>query len=409
MALLAVAASALAVAACRDGGSTPETHPLPPGLEQVMGQVAGIRGLPAAPGVEVGTVRPEDVRGLLQDTLSEQDKHAFAEMTVLYRLIGVIGPGDDVEDLYLEFAARAVIGFYEPADDDFWLVDGATPLDFDSFDATLRATVAHEFVHALQDERFDLPSLLGRAAGDLDWSLGLSAVLEGDATHHERLWAVQYLPGSPVGGTSGRTISGGSIPAALEREFRFPYESGLDWARLVGALNANAATEAVLGGRRITTAEILHPQLASAGWQPVAVELPDLTKAAGVDWTRESEGSFGEFRLRNFLQLQLEGLPAVRAAEGWAGDRYQFYRDGNHSVAVIRVAFASARDGAEFTGAMAAWFEASGGDVRGEGRTTAVFADGRTVSYRAAGDSVILVFGSNPEIAAKAAALLGTV
>ena len=366
-----------------------------------MGQVAGIRGLPAASGVEVGTVRREDVRGLLQDTLSEQDKHAFAEMTVLYRLIGVIGPGDDVEDLYLEFAARAVIGFYEPADDDFWLVDGATPIDFDSFDATLRATVAHEFVHALQDGRFDLPSLLGRAAGDLDWSLGLSAVLEGDATHHERLWAVQYLPGSPVGGTSGRTISGGSIPAALEREFRFPYEAGLDWASLVGALNANAATEAVLGGRRITTAEILHPQLASAGWGPETVDLPDLSS---LGWKRTSSGSFGEFRLRNVLQLQLDGLRSVAAAEGWAGDRVDVYEAADQSVAVIRVAFASDADLAQFRAAVDDWLVAAGATAAGP---ASELRDGRGLAVSALSPTeAVLIFATNPETGSKALAAL---
>jgi hypothetical protein len=366
-----------------------------------MGQVAGIRGLPAASGVEVGTVRREDVRGLLQDTLSERDKRAFAEMTALYRLVGVIGPGDDVEDLYLEFAARAVIGFYEPADDDFWLVDGATPIDFDSFDATLRATVAHEFVHALQDERFDLPSLLGRAAGDLDWSLGLSAVLEGDATHHERLWAVQYLPGSPVGGTSGRTVSGGSIPAALEREFRFPYEAGLDWASLVGALNANAATEAVLGGRRITTAEILHPQLASAGWQPGTVDLPDLS---GLGWKRTSSGSFGEFRLRNVLQLQLDGLRSVAAAEGWAGDGVDVYEAADQSVAVIRVAFASNAELAQFRGAVDDWLVAAGATAGGP---SSELRDGRGLAVSALSPTeAVLIFATNPEIANKALAAL---
>ena len=174
----------MALTACRDSG--PNTQPLTPELDAVMAQVAELRGLPPARDIEAGTVKREDVRKLLSESLSGEDRETFGTLTTLYRLMGLIGGEDDYESLYLDFAAGAVIGFYEPADERFWVVSEESEVDFESFDATLRSTVAHEFVHALQDEAFDLEDLLARSSADLDWSLGLSAVLEGDASFHER-------------------------------------------------------------------------------------------------------------------------------------------------------------------------------------------------------------------------------
>jgi hypothetical protein len=218
--------------------------------------------------------------------------------------------------------------------------------------------------------------------------------------YYERLWATEYLPGSDVGGTTIRTTSSGGIPAALERELRFPYESGLDWASLVGAKEGNAATNAVLEGRRITTAEILHPDLTARGFEPSTVALPDISDGLGKDWKRTAGGSFGEFRLRNLLLLHLTGLPAVTGAEGWAGDRFETYgRKDGESLAVIRVAFASEQEAAEFVEAMDHWFASASARGAPEGSTTyAELPGGRAFAISQNGAQITLV--ASPEISA---------
>lgn len=389
----------LVLSACGSSGSPPPGEPLPPGLETVLDQVAALRGLPAPEDVRAATVPRSGVRELLEDTLSDDDRASFQNLSALYRVMGLIAPSDDYESLYLDFAARAVIGFFEPGRDTLWLVNEHGSLDFDAFDPTLRSTVAHELVHAVQDGRYPLPGLLRRAANDPDWSLALNAVIEGDAVHYERLWGAEHLAGQvPPGPELG--VSGSGIPAALERELRFPYDSGLDWADLVGAKDGNAATNAALAGQRITTAQILHPELGS-GWQPATVELPDISKQLGDGWKQASQGPFGEFRLRNLLQLRLAGLPAVAGAAGWAGDQYTLYRRGNDSVAILDVAFDSPENATEFADAMASWLEISG--AHGDPEAVQTLADGRGISVRRkANHEVLLVFGSNAEVAALA-------
>ncbi len=387
------------VSAC--GGSTPQAHgePLTSGLEAVLEQVAELRGLPAPDGVRAATVPRAGVRELLAGTLSDDDHASFQNLSALYRVMGLIGPNDDYETLYLDFAARAVIGFFEPAGDTLWLVNDSGSLDVDAFDPILRSTVAHELVHAVQNGRYPLPQLLRSAANDPDWSLALNAVIEGDAVHYERLWGAEHLAGKvALGPEIG--VSGSGIPAALERELRFPYDSGLDWADLAGAKDDNAATNGALAGERITTAQVLHPELGT-GWQPATVEQPDLSKQLGSGWNRASTGSFGEFRLRNFLQLRLAGLPAVAGAAGWSGDQYALYTNGDDSVVLLEVAFDLAENANEFADAMASWLELSG--AHGGPEAVQTLADGRGISVRRkANNEVLLVFGSNAETAALA-------
>jgi len=392
--MAALLSSALLVGGCRGGGSERDAQPLRDDLRAVLAQVAQLRGIQAPAGIEAGTTSREEVRELLQETLTDTDRDTFRRLTDLYRLVGFIGPDDDYEELYLDFASRALIGFYHPARDTLWLVDGGD-LAFNSFDATLRSTVAHEFVHALQDSKFDLPPLLERASGDLDWSLALSAVIEGDAVHYERLWAQEHLTSSDVSGTPVRGVTGGSIPAAIERELRWPYEGGLDWVSLLGKTGGNRMTDEVLGGSRITTAEILHPELRSSGWRPRDTQLPDLSPALGSGWRQVGGGTFGEFRLRNLLQLHVGGLPAVAAAAGWNGDRFAVYTEGERSVAVLFFEFIGA-EGQEFHSAMTDWLRAAGAMMQPE--SVGTLPDGRAVAVgRPAAGQGFLVFGSNRE------------
>jgi hypothetical protein len=181
-------------------------------------------------------------------------------MTALYRLTGVIGPGDDVEDLYLESPPGPSSFTNQPTTTS--AVDGATPIDFDSFDATLRATVAHEFVHASKMS-FDLPrcSAAPPATSTGRWP---ERRPEGDATHHERLWRFTLARRLAV---LRRTVSGGSIPAALEREFRFPTRRPR-WASLVGAMTPTRHRSSAR--RPATHRRDVHPQLASAAGNRVA-------------------------------------------------------------------------------------------------------------------------------------------
>ncbi|MGE3074028.1 MAG: hypothetical protein AB7N24_12295 [Dehalococcoidia bacterium] len=395
----------ITIAGC-GGGKSEDTYPsagapLSPALQQVLEDDATLRDLPVPEGIRAAAIPRDQVREVIAGMLSDEDRAAFQQLTALYRLMGIIGPNDDYEVLYLDFASRAVIGFYAPEDLLLRIIDEDQSLDFASFSPILQSTVAHELIHAIQDRHFKLEDLLHRAASDPDWSLALSAVIEGDAVHYERLWGAEHLAGQS-GGLPGEGLTGAGIPAALERELRFPYESGIDWVNLKGSLDDNAATNAILAGRRISTAEILHPDRPT-GSQRSTIDLPDVSGQLGSGWKREFRSSFGEFRLRNFLQLHLTGLPAVDGAAGWSGDQVALYSDGEDSLAVLQVAFETPQDADEFVTAMDSWLSAANASTTDD---TSTLPGGRGLAIRRpALNSVVLVFGSNPRITQRVAAI----
>ncbi|MBK8558455.1 hypothetical protein [Candidatus Amarobacter glycogenicus] len=107
-------------------------------------------------------------------------------------------------------------------------------------------------------------------------TLALTAVIEGDAVLHEGLWTRGHAQQVGAGRAwLGAQAPRAAVPPSVEREWRFPYEAGTEWVSVVRASGGQQAVDTVLRGRRITTAEILHPELFASGWKRADVALPD--------------------------------------------------------------------------------------------------------------------------------------
>ena len=197
----------VALGACSDDKSGPNLEPLTPELEAVMQQVADLRGLRPAADVRAATVPRSEAADTIEDLLTDDDRKAFAELTTLYRLLGHLQPDQDFLSVYREFIDGAVAGFYAPPDNAFYIVSRAQRVDFAAFDRQQKSTTAHEFVHALQDAEFDIQALSKRTRGDLDWSLALTAVIEGDAVVHEGLWSREFALAAKAWANADRDLA----------------------------------------------------------------------------------------------------------------------------------------------------------------------------------------------------------
>ncbi|MEX1102739.1 MAG: hypothetical protein WED87_00710, partial [Dehalococcoidia bacterium] len=148
----------------------------------------------------------------------------------------------------------------------------------------------------------------------------------------------------------------------------------------------------------------IHPELLDVGFEPADVKLPDLSDALGGDWERESGGQFGEFQVRNYLQLRARAGQSATAAAGWQGDHYDVYVNGDESVAAFRLKFATENDAREFAEAQEDWLGASGAEpVEREGARYHEADDGDVTATAAPnGTEVVFVIGSNQEATEKA-------
>ena len=333
---------------------------LPPHARAMLEDVARLRGLPAPADLSIAFVTRAQLPAVIENALTDDDRRWFAETTTLYRLLGYLGPLDNFLDIYRGFADEAVIGLYDPQRRAVWVVAADAAGGFDALAAGERATLTHEFVHALQDARFGLVAAAKRAQQDHDRDLAWSALVEGDAVAHERLFSGRS--GMAPGGLHVLFADVGSspagIPAPIERSFRFPYTTGADWVRGLRERGGTAGIDRSFEAGPSTTAAILHGR---PGEPPLDVPaLPDLRAALGDGWRLQSGGALGEFEWQNFLLQHVRALEAARAAAGRVDDRYAVYTRGGDALLVANVRCRDAEAAAALRAALRTWTDGSG-------------------------------------------------
>ncbi|MFN0147810.1 MAG: hypothetical protein ACKVT1_14995 [Dehalococcoidia bacterium] len=382
-------------------GATPaptlpvQPAPLSAGERAMLNEVARLRALPAPDALTIGYVSRAQLPAVLDSTLTGDDHRWFAATTTLYRLLGYIGPEDDFLEIYRTFASEAVIGLYDPSRKTVWVVAGDAAGGFAALTPAERATLAHEFVHALQDARFDLAPAAKRAQQDHDRDIAWAALAEGDAVTHERLHSGRsgMAPGglnllfADVGGSPA------GIPAPIERAFRFPYNAGADWVRGLREREGTTGIDRLFEAGPATTAAILHG--AAVGGPPPPA-LPDLSGLPGSGWQRQSGGTLGEFEWQNFLLQRVRALDAATAAAGLTSDRYEVYVRGGASILVARVLCRDEAAAAAFRTALRTWADAAGLTSADRPRYSLAAASGSNTiaASTGSGREVVVVIGT---------------
>lgn len=371
-------ATATSTSTSAAGSPTPAAaQPLPPELQKVLDRVAQLRGLPAPAALKVVFLPRSQLTATLDSLITPEDRAWAARITNLYRLMGFIANNQDYMEIYRSFSGAAVLGFYSPEQDTLWVVqDDGQQLDLSNLGKELEATLAHELLHAVQDNTFDLAAADKQYETSIDSSLVFGALVEGDAVALEKAYRARYLaalPATPSGGVLLARLPGApaaqipNVPAAIVRELYFPYTTGADWVQQAVQAKGFSQVDAWLRQPPTATAQILRPELLDQGWQPEQVSLPDLAAALGPGFTRDSGGVIGEFQWRNWLQVQVAASTAAEAARGWSGDQYAVYKNGTSVAAVFRIRFADAAEARQFADAQASWLGRAGAQQQQSG------------------------------------------
>ena len=324
--------------------------PLPETLQAMLADVAEVRQLEVPPALRALTIARADLPALLDRLTSEEELQEYAKLTTLYRLLGHLAPDQDYAAIFEEFGATAILGLYSPVEDTLWVVTEGADEGFDDLSRAGLETLAHELVHALQDYHFALDETFEIVEGNLDREQAWTSVVEGDAVTHEGRYSQRFLV-RPAAGRAfllGALPQIGNVPISIVRELLFPYTTGAGWVRDIVDDEGIEAIDALILDPPLATSLILHPELRAAGWEPERVVLPPVEAALGPGWERESGGTLGEFHLQNYLRLLTGSGAASGAADGWSGDHYDGYTDGNRSVIVARVRFADEEEAEEF-------------------------------------------------------------
>jgi len=250
--------------------------------------------------------------------------------------LGLISRNFRLRDYVVSLLREQVAGFYEPKTKEFYLA-AWLPI------ADQKRVIAHELVHALQDQHFDLRRFDGWPKGDSDAELAAHALVEGEAT----LVMIEYdfeeqglrLDMNKLGALTDNMIEqdGDSdsktypvlahAPKVLKENLQFPYLYGAGFVGAVLRSGTWKALDKTYISLPESTEQIMHPQRFIVRDKPVKIDIPDLTQTLGSGWKKADADVNGEF---GYLVALAEFIPkrtARTAAEGWGGDRYVLYEN----------------------------------------------------------------------------------
>ncbi|MEK7668731.1 MAG: hypothetical protein AAB409_08800 [Gemmatimonadota bacterium] len=364
--LVAIACVAVAVGAgavrAQDDGVQRMTRELVPAVERAVG--LRFRRPP------VVQLRSRDqVRAYLNRKLAEQLPPAeLSGVERTYRAFGLTSDTADLRRLMLDLYGEQVAGFYDPDSSVLYVVRGAEP-------AVVRLVLAHELVHALQDQYTPLNAIL-KLRRENDRQMAGQAVAEGQAT----LASLQAIaPGTEVGDLSGvwRQVREGirsqqeampvftAAPRIIQEGLLFPYLAGADFVRGFN-LRRVSADEQPYGERMpVSTEQILHASKYSARERPARVRL-----AVPPGDTLVYDDDFGEFETRIVLETWgASEADAIAAAAGWNGDRFVVLGSRSGTALVWATAWDAADAAAQFEGTLRAGWQRRAGAAPGRYRS----------------------------------------
>ncbi len=253
-------------------------------------------------------------------------------------------------------SAAGVVGAYDP-----WTRE--IRLRGVELTPSVRVTLTHELTHALQDQRFDLRKRQSEpdtnAAG-----LALLSVIEGDATLVERAYVKQLSAAEreQMGVADGDVVDAPEldrVPDALLTTSNMPYVLGPTFVGAVDLLGPPGARDDLFRRPPATDVSVLFPDRFLRG-SAATFEL-DAPRLAAAEVELES-GRFGDdagaFQWLVVLASRLDVHEAVRAVEGWAGDRIVTFRGAGGVCARASIGAVDVSTAEVLTNAFDAWVAA---------------------------------------------------
>lgn len=323
--------------------NAPREGELLPYMRDVMATVERVRGHDFLEPVVPEAITRTDLDARIEDGFAAMyPEELYGRRGLAWQTIGAIPLGTDLRAAYHEFYNVAVIGYYDTLTGELVFLGSDDPMPEE------RVTLAHELVHALDDQWFDL-SRIDRLLADCEEEAfqAALAVVEGSATYHMLRYAKEALTAAERSSLGGGGGPRPKVPDFLLSEMGWPYEAGYTWAAWAVA---NDQLDRSLRDLPTTTEQILHPER----WNdlPTPLDVPDLGPALGPDWIDLDVQDAGESWLRSYLQRRIDFATVVGATIGWDGGLLRSWTDGTRVAVVLETAWDSRGDAEEFARAM---------------------------------------------------------
>lgn len=328
-------------------------------FDQIAHQVETLRELSPRAEVPLNFLDEHEMKAILRWLYGERDPEATLEP---YISLGLL------PETTLETYTPQAAGIYISEQRQLYVSTHRPENDIDA-----QALLAHAYVHALQDQHFDLEAMESRAT-TTDSALAIQALIEGDATLLTALYSYEnpteadwvHLTDLIV---QAERLSRPASPSLREQESE-QFQSGdvlgpgEVWDRLLSFPNWEGrlfATALFQDGdwekinRAYTTPprsteQVIHPErYLEDPDDPTSVIIPALDIVLDEDWDMALDDTVGEFITGLYLNQTLPEERALQGAEGWDGDKITSWEhsDGRR-VLVWRTIWDDTTEAAEF-------------------------------------------------------------
>lgn len=303
-------------------------------LVDLIGQAQAIRGLAFTSPPAIRVVTEDELEELVRADIEEQAEDLPAD-EALYKMLGLLSDTADFDQILLDLYGEQVAGFYDGDTQEI-----VVPAREEGLSLLQQGTMVHELVHALTDQRFafhdEFDAMLDEER--LDEATAYQALIEGDATLAEVLW-IQTLSDGQLGELIAESLDIDTAvldaaPRFLRESLIFPYDTGLaftqslyvggDWKAVDDAYETLVALPA--SSEQVITPDDYTRDL------PVEVAIPDVP-ITGYDLERTSV--WGEQGFRIMLNQGAAATGVATAADGWGGDSYHQWFDGENAAMLI--------------------------------------------------------------------------
>ena len=311
-------------------------------IDSLLPAIAEVSGMEIRREVRFAMQSRGAARAFIETQLEEElGPEELDGMERAYKVFGLLPDTLDLRAMLLDLYTEQVVGYYDPATDRLYVLDEATP-------ETAGPVVAHELVHALQDQHADLDSLVAKERGN-DRQMAAQAAAEGQAT--------LVMVALQAAQMSGQPVDLGALPdltrllaPALEAEnqqfpvFRraprivketllFPYMAGAGFVQALFRAHGDDPPPVPFGELLPqSTEQVMAPEARFLAERdaPTEIELGD----AGGGWSVVYSNGLGQLEV-SILMTEHLGIEQADAARGWDGDRYALLRGPDGQEALV--------------------------------------------------------------------------
>ena len=315
-----------------DAGAAEGTQPTADSVvADALAGVSRMRQLEARGKVKGRSVSRAEMVDYVRKQLKEEiPERVLRAQTELLYVLGTVPADFDYEKSLLELMGSQLAGFYDPKTKAMHLARDLPSLELD-------ATLAHELVHALQDQHYDLEKLIKYREDATDEQSAIHALAEGDATSlmldhvliprgRSAIDVSDDLISMEARGSIEMASDAAGVPSVMKRSVIAPYVDGVvfvHWARRRGGW---PNVDAIWRDPPKTTEQLLHPEKLLAKELAESIAVPEAP--AGGPSELIYRDVMGEQSVRILFEEWMPRRAAVEGASDWAGDRVAMFQDG---------------------------------------------------------------------------------